>query len=228
MSQSNSNSNDGSGDSTGYQRSPARRVLAGEYNDATYAFKEEDREQAPNYVLLPTGQRANRVFVCGVVTEIEDLADDPNETFYRARVVDLTGTFRVYAGKYNPEAELALSEMEVPQPVAVVGKTRVFDPEEDGDEEADPDDEPQAQIRAETVDPIDIETRHRWVAEAADKTLERIEDDDRSDGYNELVRENYEMGHGDYVDTVIESLTQLEDDDTNESAPNAETDSASA
>ena len=46
-------------------REVARRVFAAEYNDASYTFKESDDERAPLYLLLPTGERANRVFVVG-------------------------------------------------------------------------------------------------------------------------------------------------------------------
>ncbi|EMA47821.1 hypothetical protein C450_20921 [Halococcus salifodinae DSM 8989] len=51
-----------SGNSTAQTgREVARRVFAREFNDATYMFKESDDELAPNYTLLPTGERANRL-----------------------------------------------------------------------------------------------------------------------------------------------------------------------
>jgi hypothetical protein len=49
-------------------REVARRVFASEFNDAAYTFKESDDERAPVYLLLPTGERANRVFLVGTLT----------------------------------------------------------------------------------------------------------------------------------------------------------------
>ncbi|MFW6265140.1 MAG: DNA-binding protein, partial [Halanaeroarchaeum sp.] len=83
-------------------REVARRVFAAEFNDATYTFKESDDERAPLYALLPTGERVNRVFIVGTLTETEDIGNE-NE-YWRGRVVDPTGTFFVYAGQYQPEA----------------------------------------------------------------------------------------------------------------------------
>ncbi|MDY7082565.1 MAG: DNA-binding protein, partial [Halobacteria archaeon] len=51
--------------STRMQREVAKRVFAGEFRDASHTFKESDDERAPSYLLLPTGQKANRVFVVG-------------------------------------------------------------------------------------------------------------------------------------------------------------------
>lgn len=57
-------------------REVARRVFAQEFNDAGYTFKESDDERAPVYLLLPTGESANRVFLVGTLTEKEDVGED--------------------------------------------------------------------------------------------------------------------------------------------------------
>src|SRR6056297_3415331 len=106
-------------------REVARRAFAREFNDAGYTFKESDDERAPVYLLLPTGEKANRVFVVGTLTETEDIGDDSE--YWRGRVVDPTGTFFVYAGQYQPDAASALRDAETPQYVAVVGKPRTFE-----------------------------------------------------------------------------------------------------
>lgn len=49
-------------------REVSRRSYAEEFNDAVYTFTESDDEQAPRYALLPTGQKANRVFVVGTLS----------------------------------------------------------------------------------------------------------------------------------------------------------------
>ncbi len=106
-------------------REVARRVFASEFNDSTYAFKESDDERAPNYALLPTGDRANRVFVVGTLTETEDVGEESE--YWRGRVVDPTGTFFVYAGQYQPEAAAALRDTEpqrTPRSWVNPGRTR--------------------------------------------------------------------------------------------------------
>ena len=108
-------------------REVARRVFASEFNDSTYTFKESDDDRAPNYALLPTGDRANRVFIVGTLTETEDVGEE-NE-YWRGRVVDPTGTFFVYAGQYQPEAAAVLRDTEPPAYVAIVGKPRTYEPE---------------------------------------------------------------------------------------------------
>src|SRR6056297_2415883 len=105
-------------------REVARRVFAREFNDASYTFKESDDERAPNYALLPTGERANRVFFVGTLTEKEDVGDDSE--YWRGRIVDPSGTFFVYAGQYQPEAASMLRELEAPEYVAVAGKPRTY------------------------------------------------------------------------------------------------------
>jgi len=111
-------------------REVARRAFAHEYNDASYTFKESDDERAPVYALLPTGERANRVFIVGTLTETEDIGEDSE--YWRGRIVDPTGTFFTYAGQYQPEAASALRDIEPPAYVAVVGKPRTFETD-DGD-----------------------------------------------------------------------------------------------
>ncbi|HOV68013.1 MAG TPA: nucleic acid-binding protein, partial [Methanoregulaceae archaeon] len=46
-----------------FEREPARRVFAAELREARHQFREGTEEKSPTYVLLPTGQRCNRVFV---------------------------------------------------------------------------------------------------------------------------------------------------------------------
>ena len=63
-------------DSESVSREVAQRVFAGEFNDASYTFKESDDDRAPVYLLLPSGERANRVFIVGTLTETEDVGED--------------------------------------------------------------------------------------------------------------------------------------------------------
>ncbi len=97
----NSNGN-GESDDEVPGRELAYRLFAAEYDDASLSYAESDEERAPNYVITPTGARLNRVFVVGTLTEVTSV----NDEMVRARVVDPTGAFVVYAGQYQPD-ELA-------------------------------------------------------------------------------------------------------------------------
>src|SRR6056297_3755167 len=133
-------------------REVARRAFAREFNDAGYTFKESDDERAPVYLLLPTGERANRVFVVGTLTATEDVGDESE--YWRGRVVDPTGTFFVYAGQYQPEAAAVLRDTEPPAYVSIVGKPRTYDTD---------DGTVNVSLRPESISIVDDATRDRWV-----------------------------------------------------------------
>ncbi|SFB67185.1 hypothetical protein SAMN05444422_1017 [Halobiforma haloterrestris] len=198
-------------------REVARRVFASEFNDATYSFKESDDERAPNYALLPTGDRANRVFIVGTLTETEDVGEDSE--YWRGRVVDPTGTFFVYAGQYQPEAAATLRDTEPPAYVSVVGKPRTYETE---------DGTVNVSVRPESIAVVDEGTRDRWVAETAERTLERIEEFQEweaeqeapesgstapTNEYAQMARERYDSPVENYRRDVIQALEQLEVDD---------------
>src|SRR6056297_1286195 len=173
-------------------REVARRVFAGEFNDATHTFKESDEERAPVYVLLPTGERANRIFIVGTLTETEDVGEDSE--YWQGRVVDPNGgTFFVYAGQYQPDAASMLRELEPPAYVAVVGKPRTYETDE-GDVNVS--------IRPESISEVDEATRDRWVVEAAERTLERIRRFTDADPEDPDIDEYVAMAHEEYGDDV--------------------------
>ncbi|MEF8783037.1 MAG: DNA-binding protein [Haloarculaceae archaeon] len=183
-------------------REVARRVFAREFNDATYTFKESDDDRAPVYVLLPTGQRANRVFVVGTLTETEDVGEDSE--YWQGRVVDPNGdTYFTYAGQYQPDAASMLRELEPPEYVAVVGKPRTYETDE-GDVNVS--------IRPESINRVDEATRDRWVVEAADRTAERIQafDGEGINEYAQMAREEYDRPVATYKRVIEEALESLE------------------
>ncbi|KAB1186880.1 MULTISPECIES: RPA family protein [Haloferax] len=184
-------------------REVARRVFAQEFNDAGYTFKESEDERAPAYVLLPTGERANRVFLVGTLTEKDDVGED-NE-YWRGRIVDPTGTFFVYAGQYQPEAASALRDLEAPAYVAVVGKPRTYETD-DGNINVS--------VRPESITEVDAATRDRWVTETASRTLDRIDAfDDEGNEYALMAREHYDFDPDVYKDAAIAALESLEQAD---------------
>jgi RPA family protein len=183
-------------------REVARRVFAREFNDATYTFKESDDERAPVYVLLPTGQRANRIFVVGTLTETEDVGEDSE--YWQGRVVDPNGdTFFTYAGQYQPDAASMLRELEPPAYVSVVGKPRTYETEEG---------EVNVSIRPESISEVTAAERDRWVVETAERTIERIQafEAEEADEYVEMAHEQYDQPIANYKRMVEEALESLE------------------
>ncbi len=142
-------------------REVARRLFAAEFNDADFSYSESDEERAPNYVVAPTGERVNRLFAVGVLTEVAQAGD----SILRARVADPTGAFVVYAGQYQPEAMAFLDQTEPPAFVALTGKARTFQPDDA--------DVVYTSVRPEEMNIVDRETRDRWAVTTAEQTLHR-------------------------------------------------------
>lgn len=143
-------------------REVAWRIFAWEFNRSTLHISEGD-ERAPNYIITLTGVKCNRLFIVGVVTEVENIGKD--NSLWRGRIADPTGVFTVYAGHYQPEAAIFLSELNIPAYVAIVGKARKFEPE---------DGSVYTSVRPEEMNNADEKLRDRWVLDTAERTLERI------------------------------------------------------
>lgn len=155
-------SNERGGDSGPGTREIAHRLFACEFDAATLEYADSDEERAPKYVITPSGARVNRLFVVGVLTEVERV----NEEVVRARVVDPTGAFVVYAGQYQPDALAFLERADPPAFVAVTGKANTFRPEDS--------DRVYTSVRPESIAEVDAETRDRWTVQAAEHTLRRV------------------------------------------------------
>jgi len=153
-------------------REIAWRVFAGEYNDATKEVS-DGGERSPSYVVTPLGAKVNRLFVVGVLTDVENVATDESP-MWRARLQDPTGTYHIYAGQYQPEASAALAKLKPPAFVAVTGKSRLFTPESGGT---------YTSIRPETVKVVDEGLRDYWILEASRSLKKRLE----------ALREAYKM-----------------------------------
>ena len=147
-----------------FEREPARRVFAAELRECRYQFKDGEDEKSPTFVLLPTGERCNRIFLVGTLTEKQRQGDQ--NIFYRGRVVDPSGTFYVMAGSYQPEAMQQLAKIDTPAFVAVVGKPNLYQT---------PDGAFLVSVRLESITIVDKETRDLWVLDTAARTLDRID-----------------------------------------------------
>lgn len=182
------------------QRELAHRAFAREFNDATHTFRESDDDRAPVYALLPTGAKANRVFIVGTLTETNDVGSE--DEYWQGRIVDPTGTVFVYAGQYQPDAAALLRKLDPPAFVAVVGKPRTYDTD---------DGETNVSLRPENITVVDEATRNRWVAETAEQSLDRIEAFNTAGGqYVELAGQQYESTVEPYRQAVIEALESLD------------------
>jgi RPA family protein len=188
------------------ERQPAKRLFAAELNEAYYHFKETDEDRAPNYLLLPRGEKANRVMMGGTLMSVEDVSNEGNDPFWKAVIQDGTGEFRAFAGKYSPEAASVLQgvkqdESMPPAYVIVIGKTKEYRPEDDESEIL-------INIRPETIAIVSEEQRNNFIKETAEHTINRLENET-----GEYVLQAEER-HGDRVsllkNDVRESLGMLE------------------
>ncbi len=144
-------------------REHAWRVFAGEYTESTHVLKAQE-EKAPSYVVTQLEAKVNRLYLVGVLTDVENVASEGE--MWRARISDPTGIYTVYAGQYQQEAAHVLSESDVPSYVAIVGKARAYEPEEDV---------VYTSVRAETVKEVDVDARDQWIVETAKHTKKRID-----------------------------------------------------
>jgi len=145
------------------KRETAWRVFAGEYNDSHIEIKGEG-EMTPSYIITPLGAKVNRVFVIGVLTDVENISEGGD--LVRAHISDPTGVFTLYSGSYQKEVTDALANIEVPAFVAVIGKVRTYTPEEGT---------LYVSIRPEKIVEVNADIRDKWILETCKNTKDRIE-----------------------------------------------------
>ena len=145
------------------KRETAWRVFAGEYNDSTVEIK-GNGEMSPSYVVTPLGAKINRLFIIGVLTDTENISEQGE--LLRAHVSDPTGVFTLYSGQYQQDATDALSNIEVPAFVAIIGKSRTYTPEEGT---------LYVSIRPEKIIEVNAQIRDRWILETCKNTKDRVE-----------------------------------------------------
>lgn len=178
-------------------REIAWRVFAGEYNSSTLELKGEG-ERTPSYVITPLGAMINRIFIVGVLTDSENIGTE-DEPLWRARISDPTGVFYLSAGQYQLEAAHAISKIQPPAFVAVVGKSRTYSPEEGT---------LYVSVRPESIKVVDEYVRDYWVLETSTHTLRRIRAmSDAMEMEEPSVEELVKLGHSRRIaEGVIKSL----------------------
>lgn len=145
------------------KRQTAWRVFAGEFNDSTYEIKSEG-EMNPSFVITPLGAKVNRIFIIGVLTDVENISEDGG--LVRAHISDPTGVFTIYSGQYQKDVTDNLIKIEVPTFVAVIGKARTYSPEEGT---------VYVSIRPEKIMEVSADIRDKWILETCKNTKDRIE-----------------------------------------------------
>jgi RPA family protein len=150
----------------------AWRVFAGELNSSDYEFS-EGGDRVPTYLVTPLGAKVNRLLAVGVLTELDNLGDE-REPMWKARVYDPTGSFFITAGQYQMEAAGALSKLKPPAFVSVIGKCRVYSPEEGV---------VYVSVRPELIKEVNSYLRDYWILDACKSLKGRLD----------LVREALEL-----------------------------------
>lgn len=143
-----------------YKREVAIRLFSDELKSAT-VLEREDEEFAPQYVMLPSGTKVNRVFVVGALIEKEDVGTDSE--YWKLVVSDQKGTFRAYIGMYQESALAAIDNIEVPSFVSMVCKVKSNEYNE----------KMYYTLAPESINVVDEATYDRWVAETEVQTEAR-------------------------------------------------------
>jgi len=136
----------------------AGRIFAGEYSGARYARADLAGESPA--LITPGGMVCRLLFVAGTLTE---KAIPGGETVY-ARVADPTGVFEIR--KIRPDAGLkaALSSIEIPSFVTVLGYARI----------TTNDDEPVPYLDLVDLRKVDRTTRDTWIIRTSELTTDRL------------------------------------------------------
>ena len=144
-------------------RETAWRVFATELNNSSLEIKATE-EKMPSYVISPLGAKINRVLIAGVMTEKENVGGD-DEPMWKARIQDVTGSFYISVGRYQPEASAAIADLEAPCFVAAVGRVRTYTADNQ---------KVYVNVRPENIVKIDEATRNEWILETAKTTWRRL------------------------------------------------------
>lgn len=184
------------------RREVAHRSFSFEINEANYKVEGgRGEEKKPNYVLLPTGVFANRIFFVGTLIETE-----VRENGIKAYLSDPTGTLNVFSGKFTPEATSFLSNVEFPCYCAMVAKLGVFQTSDGANI---------ISVRPERIGKSSEALRDYWILTTAKHTLERLdaikaakESGSSIKGINEAL-EHYDIDLERYYNMVFSAIKYL-------------------
>lgn len=157
-------------------RQPAIRMFAREYFESNL-LEQGDGEYAPNFVITKLGAKTNRMMVAGLLEKMER-QDTDNGANYRGSIRDPTGLHMFSVAAFQPELHAEMEELlakfeqnDEPILLLAIGKCNPFQ-SEDGNIFTG--------IRLEQFTTIDSEGNANWLVEAADATLRRIDNFQKS------------------------------------------------
>lgn len=179
-----------------FEREPARRVFAAELRETRLQFKDGEEEKSPSYILLPTGERCNRIYLSGKMTHKERRGEQ--NAFYTARVEDPSGTFFINAGSYQPDAMQQLAQITPDTYISVIGKPGIRTTAEGS---------VFVSVRAESVIPVDDRVYFCWVLDCARLTLDRLERFGKTDD-SVRAKEFYNTEPATYRQMVYDALAR--------------------
>jgi hypothetical protein len=160
-------------------RETAWRVFATELNSSTLEIKATE-EKAPSYIISPLGAKINRVLIAGVLTEKEKL-EFGEDVMWKGRIQDVSGSFFINIGKFQPEASAAIADIEAPSFVAAVGRVRVYTTD---------DQRVFVSVRPENIVVIPENVRKEWILETAKSTWRRLSNTKRVLGMGDATQED--------------------------------------
>ena len=146
-----------------FKRAPVTKILIAELFRTTHTLPRGEGQYEAQTYMTPTGRTISKVMIAGAAIEKEDVGKD--QTMWRLRISDPSGTIQVYAGTYQPEAAQAIAGLEIPSFVAVVGKVHLYNPE---------DGSVIISIRPDSVTLIDVASRDSLILDASLSTLRSI------------------------------------------------------
>jgi RPA family protein len=111
-----------------FKRAPVTKILIAEAVRTTHDLPRGEGQYEAQTYMTPTGRTISKVMISGVAVEKEDVGKD--QSMWRLRVSDPSGAMHVFAGTYQPEGAQAISQLEIPSFVAVVGKLNLYKPED--------------------------------------------------------------------------------------------------
>ena len=162
-----------------------------------YAVENKDSQFTSMHSVTPTGQDIGRVFICGTLTEVEDIGND--NPYYKGRLVDPTGAISIYAGNYQPDALKAMEEVDTPTYIAVIGKVSMFQTEDGTNIPS---------IRPESITEIDEDTIRTWTFMAAKNLIEHMTGTD-GEKAKEMATEAYGNVTEEYKTMAMDALRSL-------------------
>jgi len=183
------------------KRTVARRAFAQELSDSTFTFQEQEDEKAPVFVLLPTGGKANRVFSVGTITE---RTIDTNSEWVTGTIADPTGAIRIDAGRYEPDyVKAKFDQLNPPEIVSITGKLRVYHSEGGA---------VQTKIRVSELSTASKAERDRWIVEAANRTIERVQSQVGQNEYTTKARQVYSYDLERFTDVALDAVLKIQEE----------------